>query len=438
MKRILCAALALTLCLTAFAAAEETNTARSVFRLLQSGDYEAVYALFDASMQAAMPVRDFHAILPFLEDDFGEPVRFGIETESFEAGFRLTVLPVYYRDNVVIFQVNWKDNQIAGMFQGTIPTEKASSGEIPEGVREDGLCLGNPPSFGLLTLPENASGPLPAVVLLHGSGPADMDEAVGNTKMFRDLALGFAQNGIATLRFYKRTYIYASEYSPENLRLFTVREESINDAVAASQILRADPRIDPNGIYLVGHSMGAMIAPRIAQEYPGLFDGIILLSGTPKTLGDIVLSQNQAVVDALPALKKAIGTIQMQGLRKEWADLLNSTEEEAKNKNVFGQPAYYFWEMARYDAGEILENLDIPVLIINGGRDFQVVDADGIEAWNALNLPDSVQVIYHPELNHLLMAPDAPEEARGTTAEYDTPCHVSPDVIEEMARFMLH
>ena len=117
--------------------------------------------------------------------------------------------------------------------------------------------------------------------------------------------------------------------------------------------------------------------------------------------------------------------------------MLGSTGEEAKSKTVFGQPAYYFWEMARYDAGEILQALDIPALVINGGRDFQVVDADGIDAWNALNLPENVQVIYHPELNHLLMAPDAPEETRGTVAEYDIPCHVSQEIIAEIAEFIL-
>jgi pimeloyl-ACP methyl ester carboxylesterase len=304
-----------------------------------------------------------------------------------------------------------------------------------DGLIEEAVSIGDPALPGTLTLPGNFSSPLPAAVLLHGSGPNDRDETLGQTKMFRDLADGLAEKGVAVLRYDKRTLIYGSRYTQEDLKTFTVAEESIQDAVAAAQILRADPRISQ--VYLIGHSMGAMIAPRIAKEYPGLFDGIILLSGTPKTLGDIVLSQNQAIVDALPQLTKAIGQIQMQGLRKEWENLLNSSEEEAKKLTVFGQPGYYFWEMARHDAGEILQALDIPALLINGGRDFQVIDADGIDAWNALRLPENVQVIYHPELNHLLMNPDAPEEARNTVAEYDTPCHISQEIIAEIAEFIL-
>ena len=303
---------------------------------------------------------------------------------------------------------------------------------------EEEVSIGEPALPGVLTYAENRpanSSPLPAAVLLHGSGPNDRDETLGQTKLFRDLAEMLASQGLAVLRYDKRTLVYGSRYTAEDLKAFTVDQESIQDAVAAAGLLRSDPRISQ--VFLVGHSMGAMIAPRIAAENPDLFDGIILLSGTPKTLGDIVLSQNQALVDALPALTKAIGQIQMQGLRKEWDNLLNSSEEEAKKLTVFGQPAYYFWEMARHDTGEILQTLDIPALIINGGQDFQVVDVDGIDAWNALNLPEKVQVIYHPELNHLLMAPDAPEEARGTVAEYDTPCRVSPEIIAEIAEFIL-
>lgn len=302
------------------------------------------------------------------------------------------------------------------------------------GLMEEAVSIGEPALPGTLTLPEGSSSPLPAVVLLHGSGPNDRDETVGQTKMFRDLAQGLAEQGAAVLRFDKRTLVY-NTYTKDDLKTFTVDQESIRDAVAAAELLRSDPRIGQ--VFLIGHSLGAMIAPRIAEEYPGLFDGIILLSGTPKTLGDIVLSQNQAIVDALPALTKAIGTIQLQGLRMNWKDLLNSTGEEAKNKTVFGEPGYYFWEMAQYDTGEILETLELPVLVINGGRDFQVVDADGIDAWNALNLPENVQVIYHPELNHLLMNPDAPEDARGTVAEYDTPCRVSQEIVAEIAEFIL-
>lgn len=300
------------------------------------------------------------------------------------------------------------------------------------------VSVGTPPLPGTLTLPADGLQRCPAVVLLHGSGPNDRDETVGNTHLFRDLAEKLPLQGITVLRFDKRTLVYGASYTAEQLQAFTVREESIEDAVAAVKLLQKDARIDPERIYLAGHSLGAMIAPRIIAENPGLFAGLILLSGSPNTLGEIVIHQNQAVVDALPITTKWMGQAQMKSLIKDWEAVASGTEEVARNSQVFGQPAYYFWEMAQYDTGEIMKALQIPVLIINGGQDFQVNDADGYEAWQAIDLQENVRLVYMPSLNHLLMEPDAEENVRGTVQEYDIPCRVSQSVIEEISRFILN
>jgi hypothetical protein len=43
------------------------------------------------------------------------------------------------------------------------------------------------PLNGILTLPDNCSSKVPDVVLVHGSGPLDMDESIGANKPFRDI-----------------------------------------------------------------------------------------------------------------------------------------------------------------------------------------------------------------------------------------------------------
>lgn len=437
MKKLLCLMLCILMLLPALPTlAEEANSARAVFDLLQAGEYDAVYALFDENMRAALRVQDVQSLLPQLEASMGALQKIGGEEISPSGAYTVYTLRLSYRQGDLLFAVSWQDGQIAGMYFYPAPPEEASEEALPQGLTEEDIQVGDPALPGVLTLPEGAADPLPAVVLLHGSGPNDRDESVGQTKLFRDLAWGLAARGIAVLRFDKRTYVYGGAYTQEDLMGFTVEEESILDAAAAADVLRADPRIDPQRVYLIGHSLGAMLSPRVAQENPGLFRGIVLLSGSPKTLADIVLSQNQAVVDALPIVSRAIGQLQVDGLRKSWEAVLDGTAEEAKQQSVFGQPAYYFWEMAQHDTAAILQGMDIPVLIINGGQDFQVTDADGIDAWRALELPENVQLVYHPDLNHLLMRPDAPESARGTTAEYDTPCRADEDVIREIAEFI--
>ena len=436
MRRITSLLLILILLLPLSVSAEDELTARAVFEMIQNGDFSSVYALFDPNMRKAMSEDDLRKTFSELETAIGRATDWGEEQSALVPPYRITILPVNYEKADIDLQITWQDHQIAGLFYNIQQKAEAIQEELPEGIVEEIIQVGELNLKGLLTLPAKASDPLPAVVLVHGSGPSDRDETVRGTKLFRDLAHSLAQQGIASARYDKRTYA-DFEISQEEEKNFTVKEETIDDAVAAALLLRADPRIDPERIYLIGHSMGAMLAPRIAKETPGLFAGIVMLSGTPKTLADIIISQNQAVVDAMSPLEKIVGNMQMAGLRQSWQNVLNGTEEEAKGKKIFGQPAYYFWEMAQYDTAEILKNLDIPSLIINGGSDFQVIDADGIDAWRAIDLPESVQLSYYPELNHLLMNPQAPETVRGTMQEYDIPCHVAEEVVDEITAYIL-
>ena len=147
---------------------------------------------------------------------------------------------------------------------------------------QEPIILGQSTRFplkGLLTLPEG-SGPFPAVVLVHSSGSSNMDEKVGKLTPFKDIALGLAQRGIASVRYDKRSYAHGLKMVLDKGHPITVREETIDDALQAARLLRSDSRIDADRVFLLGHSMGAMLAPRIEAE-GGDFAGLILLAGTP-------------------------------------------------------------------------------------------------------------------------------------------------------------
>ena len=126
--------------------------------------------------------------------------------------------------------------------------------------------------------------------MVHGSGASNMDEKVMKLTPFKDLAEGLARHGIASLRYDKRTFAHGFKLICQKHFTVTVKEETIEDAILALQMLKNDPRIDCGRIFILGHSMGAMLAPRIDAE-GGDVKGLIMMAGTPYRLEDIVLRQ---------------------------------------------------------------------------------------------------------------------------------------------------
>lgn len=83
-----------------------------------------------------------------------------------------------------------------------------------------------------------------------------------------------------------------------------MEEEVIRDALCAAALLRAEPLIRPDRVYLLGHSMGGMLAPRIDAE-GGAFRRAHLLGGHPRTLDALILEQNEASLAAMPPEQRA-------------------------------------------------------------------------------------------------------------------------------------
>lgn len=136
------------------------------------------------------------------------------------------------------------------------------------------------------------TGPWPAVVLVHGSDPNDRDETVGASKPFKDLATGLASRGIAVPRYDKRTMVHGPRIAA--LKEFTVREEVIEDVLEALKALRARPAIDPARVFVLGHSLGGMLIPRIATADPTIA-GLIVLAGPARPLEEALVDQTRYI-----------------------------------------------------------------------------------------------------------------------------------------------
>ncbi|MBI5324035.1 MAG: DUF3887 domain-containing protein, partial [Ignavibacteriae bacterium] len=113
----------------------------------------------------------------------------------------------------------------------------------------------------VLTIPKG-EGPFSVVVLIHGSGPNDRDETLGPNKPFRDIAWGLASRKIAVFRYDKRTLTHRNKFMQiaDSITPFLETEQ---DALKAVDTLKSYPEIDKNKIFVLGHSLGGMLLPRI-------------------------------------------------------------------------------------------------------------------------------------------------------------------------------
>jgi len=281
-----------------------------------------------------------------------------------------------------------------------------------------------------LTIPNDAKAPLPAVVLVQGSGPSDRDETVYANKPFKDIAEYLSSHGIAVLRYDKRTSTYGAEMAAD-LANITVETEMIQDTIAAADLVKADARIDKSKVFLLGHSEGGMMTPRIDAE-GGDFAGLVILAGSPRNLSDILIDQTAAAVEKLSDAQKPAGQLQLAQLIDLFDRLPTMTDDEARATTIGGASAYYFKEMNEHPASGYLTNLKKPVLILQGDKDSQVNPVKDYGAYQTLLTGrDNVTFKLYPGLNHLFMT-----SITGTAADYQRPGHMDETVLKDITAWL--
>ncbi len=279
---------------------------------------------------------------------------------------------------------------------------------------------------GTLCVPVGG-GPFPVVVLVHGSGPHDQDETIGPTKPFRDLAEGLATAGIASYRYQKRTQAYGEELARIQTSI-GLEEEVFEDALAAIALVRGRMQIDPARVFVLGHSLGGLLAPEIAAR-DGKLAGAILLAAPARPMGEVVTEQLQYLsgLAASPAIKEATET-----LLRRFAQVQDGSLGD--DAGFMGATAKYWRVLLRYDIRAALKKAGAPVLALQGARDYQVRPADlAVIAATLAEIGGTASgTRTYPALNHLFIA----GEGKSTPAEYGRAGHVDAQVIADIASFI--
>jgi dienelactone hydrolase len=302
----------------------------------------------------------------------------------------------------------------------------------PGAFDEQEVMVGSGPLAvpGTLSLP-HAAGPRPGIVLLAGSGPLDRDETMGRNKPFKDLAWGLAGRGIAVLRFDKVTAAHPREVVAA--ADFTPSDEYVPHAVAAVRMLAQHPAIDTAGVFVLGHSLGGTIAPRVAAAEP-LVAGLVIMAGGAQPLHWAAVRQirHLASHDAAQAAaaRPVIDAMSEQARLVDSPDLSPSTPA---GDLPFGQPAPYWLDLRGYDPAAVASAAGRPILILQGGRDYQATVTDDLALWKAglAHHPDTTIRVYDDD-NHLFFSGTGPS----TPADYEAAQHMNPAVIDDIAHWL--
>lgn len=272
----------------------------------------------------------------------------------------------------------------------------------------DGVMLA-----GTLTLPKSAATPLPGIVFVHGSGCIDRDETVGPNKVFAQLANRLSNDGYAVLRYDKRSCGKSGGTSAPRDRL-------IADARDVIAYLRAQPGIDPNRIYVLGHSEGGELAPSIAIA-DGRLRGIVLLAPPALPLEQVLREQ---LLRNATAADRAAQEPRVQAY----------LDEIAAGKK---QDAYNAWLRSSFgiDPAKLIAQVPSPILIVQGTKDIQVLATDTprlVDAARAANR--KLTVVMLPDDDHLFIKLGASESSTG--GEYFTPSYLDPALLTAIENWL--
>lgn len=392
--------------------------AKFIKLLLEEKNFHEAYSFFDESVKVKISeklLEDADAQLGSQLGKFERILEVNKENKTYfyYSGFEKMKIDVKITFN--------EEDKIIGFFfspHKEFSTEKSLGKDLD--IKSGTIAL-----KGSVLVPEN-NNLKKLVVFVHGSGPQDRDETIYENKPFRDIAEGLYKKGIASYRFDKRTLSNPETFNDKS----TIDDEVTNDILNIIKYFKDDSQFKAYEIMVLGHSLGANVMPRIANQSNQIAK-IILLAGNARPLEVLVAEQYDHLYQLDPSPELFEGSKKI----KEQIAVLKSKEfnlNTPKENLPFNLSAYYWKSLLDYKPLQEVKKVKLPILILQGERDYQVTMKD-FQLWKeALKNNNKATLISYPKLNHLFIA----GEGISGPKEYTIKGHVDENVINDIAAFI--
>jgi fermentation-respiration switch protein FrsA (DUF1100 family) len=381
---------------------------------------DSIFNMFSAEMKASLPLDKFKPTTIQLKSQLGALNK----TDFLKYNQPLAVYKATFDKAVFLLNISLNNqNKIIGLLLSPY-AEEAKTIALDASLKESPILLKTLSGSisGTLTIPANATGKIPVVLIIAGSGPTDRDgngAKLGlNGNTYKMLANDLGKNGIATLRYDKRLVGQSVSTTKEKELRF---EDYVDDAIGLINLLSEDQRFSK--VIVLGHSEGALVGVLAIRDQPA--NAYISVAGAGRQADLIVTEQMKSQPKYIADNFKTM----LDSLRKgKFTDNIDPKLYPIARPDI--QPYLMSW--FRYVPTKEIKKAKIPVLILQGTTDIQVPVTDAELLKKAKS--DATLVII-PGMNHILK--EAPADKEQNVATYSKPdLPLKPELVTSIVNFV--
>lgn len=282
----------------------------------------------------------------------------------------------------------------------------------------------------LVSMPQGLASPAPAVLLIGGIGCYSIDVAKNPQDAYLHLSHDLAHAGFVAMRV-EKSGVGDSQGPPCRNVDFDAEVRGYTAALAA---LQHDPLVDPARVYLLGHSIGTIVAPSLALE--NRVAGVIVVEAVARDWPEYEIRNLRRQLELAGESSSAIDLALvekaqcMQRLLFEYQsenEIERSIPSCRAHNGVYPVSVDYVREVARLNIVQAWAKLNVPVLAIYGDSDLETELADHQRIAAIVNAAHSgaATLTVMPAMSHRLgraataTAAESDDE-RAALEQYDT------------------